>query len=115
MLFDQGKPAPVVARRMIEALRGVDVYADSEMDWRWLATLCTTADVYPVPAIGRFEVLLESVVGSLSPDTKELRVAQAIARAHAYAPRVHRAGPDAHHLRAVYLELLRSVAVRTMP
>jgi hypothetical protein len=37
--------------------------------------------------------------------TREARIEQARRRAALHAPPIHRAGPDAYFLRAVYLEL----------
>src|SRR4051812_23641928 len=62
LLFAQGEPGPRVARRLIEAIRGTDVYADSELDGIWITKLCSAADVGPVPRVGSFETLLHGAM-----------------------------------------------------
>ena len=46
------------------------------------------------------------VLGGVDPDAREVQIKQARRRAALHAPPTHRAGPDAYHLRAVYLKLL---------
>jgi DNA polymerase III epsilon subunit-like protein len=106
-LFEQGEPGPRVARRLIEALNSQKAFSEDEFDQRWLAALCMKADVRPVPRLQSFEALLDRVLNRIADaDVRALQIAHARTRAATYAPRRHRAGPDAFHLRAVYLEAI---------
>ena len=107
MLFEQGEPGPKVARRLVEALKGAEVYSESEMDQHWVATLCARAGIEPIPKLQNFEALLDEVLEFINDvEVRAMHIAHARVRAAIAAPRRHRAGPDASHLRAVYLEIL---------
>ncbi|HUA55286.1 MAG TPA: tyrosine-type recombinase/integrase [Candidatus Sulfotelmatobacter sp.] len=113
-LFAQGEPGPPVARRLIEALGGADVYADSEKDRVWIEKLCATAGVAATVIVGRFEALLYDVVPGDLGDVSRMELIQEGRRlADQLAPRAHRAGPDACHLRAWYRMTLRLVSFET--
>ena len=112
ILFAQGEPGPRVARRLIEVLGAADVYADSEMDRIWIEKLFATVGVAATLVLGRFEALLYDVVPGDLGDVGRMELIQEGRRlADQLMPRVHRAGPDACHLRAWYRLTLRLVSL----
>jgi hypothetical protein len=114
-LFEQGEPGPDVARRLIEALAGADIYADSELDGAWVTKLCGAANMAPPPAIGRFEALLYDIVPADFGDVSRMALIQEGRRiADDLAPRAHRAAADALHLRAWHRATLRLVGVEEL-
>jgi hypothetical protein len=118
-LVREGHDAVDVANRMLEALRGRDLFADSSLDRGWISLLFHRAEL-PAPEIQPFDRLLDAVV---RPDLASARgdwLAQALVRAkvqgavidRAYAhalsvaPKQHRAGADANHLYDVLRQAL---------
>lgn len=115
ILFQQGEPGPDVARRLIEALAGADVYADSELDGIWITKLCEAAGIAPPPAIGRFEALLfDMVPADLGEVSRTALIQESRRLADHLAPRAHRAVPDALHLRAWHRAILRLVGLEEL-
>lgn len=116
-----GVPVRAAAELFANATEGRILYADGSRDGFWLGRLFTAAG-YPTPKVESFDKLLDTIV---RPDVKLSgdRIAQDLARAdrqgaiidQAYqraqevAPKRHRAGADACHLRAVLLEAVSLV------
>jgi hypothetical protein len=112
-LFEQGEPGPQVARRLVAALKGATAYADSDMDQLWLTKLCAAAAVTPAPTLHPFDALLQQTLQDMPYASRLKLTLEARWFADANAPRTHRAGPDALHLRTWYQEALRLAASAT--
>lgn len=117
-LFRSGLPARAAAELFVAATEGRILYADGSRDGAWLGRLFATAGLV-APKVSSFDELLDALVrpdaepggDSLARDLARAErqgsiIDQAYVGAQRIAPKRHRAGPDALHLRAVLIEAL---------
>lgn len=117
-LFRGGAPHDVVARRMVEALSGHELFASApSWDGKWLSVLLRAAGL-PRHALrlrraqeAHLEAAREALGAAISPEALEVAAAELVAWARERAapePAPHRALADAERELRVWLEIRRS-------
>lgn len=94
-LYDEGRPAAVVAAELTEILQGRLVIADSYLDDDWMRTLMAAAGRPPPTRIVHVDALADRL------DLTFEEVVGCVAAADAHGFRRHRAGDDAQWLAAL--------------
>lgn len=96
-LFEEGKPGPWVARRMLEVLRGHQVYSDAPEDRRWTRKLLLACGLEDDFRIHDARALIEIEAVKRNKDINGIR--NHVTRRF---PNRHRAAEDAAYLRALW-------------